>query len=94
MFKEPKNDEIDEYQRKNHNIQKLKMSLSSRIIISLGCLRDTPATQKLKKLRTLGTELVEKELDIINFIRTIRNIKEYVRTQDNASTWENIKDNA
>ena len=93
IFKKPKNDRVCENQSKNNNIKKLKISLANRIIMSLGCLRETKQTEKLKKLRKMGTELIEKEFDIIKLIQTIRNIKEYVRTQDNAKTWESIKEN-
>ena len=42
----------------------------------------------------MGKPEIEKELDIVRLLITIRNLKEFVKNSDNGATWRSVKKQA
>ena len=45
----------------------------------------------LKKLKTIGSAKLEKELDIVKMLKTIRYLKEFAKQSDNGEKWKETK---
>ena len=50
--------------------------------------------EKLQQIREKGTAKSEKELDIVNVLHLLRNLKEFVKNVDDGKKWRETKEKA
>ena len=48
----------------------------------LQCFKQSEKILKLNSLRTIGSAKIEKELDIVKILKTLRYLKEFVKNTD------------